>query len=506
MPGYLWRDERTCVPVRDCNCRTPYGKIIAPGSVEESDDGCEVCQCLDNEYVCDSSRCSYGWSTPFDNINKNLSIGTRKPRPPGPTTAPPSCSKWSDWINDYKNTAWGDYETKTPEQLNKMGFCLNGRVIDIECRDVKNNKSWKETRDRDVTCTLDKGLQCFPARQPKGGRCQDYKIRYFCECFGGDGSLTDESTTIPTTTTIMIWTTTARPRRLEQCQEHLLYPLLQDHVNIPDSSFTASSSRSSQFGPSNARFTKPSISKKDHDSGTSWVAGKLDADQHIQVDLGTVTLVDGFEVSGHPTANEYVTSFFVLYGEDDTRFSYINNKIGIKLSCSISGGFPIDFLVVPGKPMLFRGPLAHDGRSRHVLPVPIDARYIRIEPQTWKHAIAMRFELFGCDTIGENVVHATTPSPSGDICGDQMGIENGVIDDHQITMSSVHGQSSHVRLGSESAWVPATHSRKESVKVDFLETRNLSGIITQGHADGHAWVESFAGIPSRSNFFFSNYP
>lgn len=75
-----------------------------------------------------------------------------------------------------------------------------------------------------------------------------------------------------------------------------------------------------------------------------------------------------------------------------------------------------------------------------------------------------------------------------------MGFENGVIDDQQITLSSVNGSFSHPRLGSESAWMPAISSRKEHITIDFLEPRNLSGIVTQGHADGHAWVESYAGI------------
>ena len=42
LPGRFWRDERTCVQASECNCRTPYGKITTPGTVDESD-RCEVC-------------------------------------------------------------------------------------------------------------------------------------------------------------------------------------------------------------------------------------------------------------------------------------------------------------------------------------------------------------------------------------------------------------------------------------------------------------------------------
>ncbi|XP_022121224.2 hemocytin [Pieris rapae] len=53
--GSLWRDEKTCVPVKDCTCQYE-GKIIKPGGVVVVDD-CTKCQCLDNELHCDSSDC-----------------------------------------------------------------------------------------------------------------------------------------------------------------------------------------------------------------------------------------------------------------------------------------------------------------------------------------------------------------------------------------------------------------------------------------------------------------
>ena len=75
----------------------------------------------------------------------------------------------------------------------------------------------------------------------------------------------------------------------------------------------------------------------------------------------------------------------------------------------------------------------------------------------------------------------------------QMDLENGLIHDSQITLSSVNGSFNEIRLGSDHPWIPAIISRKENVKVDLLEARNLSGTITQGHPDGHGWVESYAG-------------
>jgi hypothetical protein len=237
-----------------------------------------------------------------------------------------------------------------------MGFCLNGKVADIECRDAKTDQLWTESRDKDLICSLEKGLTCMPARQGKGRRCQDYKIRYFCECSGGDEGLGDTTTTpatttttpattttIPTpTTTIMIWSTTkARPRMVDSCPDEHLMPLLSNPLTVPDSAFAATTSKSGVYGPSSARFISSSRPKRFavrvSKSDLAWVAGKRDMFQHIQVDLGTPTWIYGFEISGSPAVKEYVTSLFVLYSEDNQRFSYVPNRKGLHLFVFIFG-------------------------------------------------------------------------------------------------------------------------------------------------------------------------
>jgi len=43
--GSYWRDEQTCVPISDCNCRSPLGEIMAPGSTTtDEEDPCQLCQ------------------------------------------------------------------------------------------------------------------------------------------------------------------------------------------------------------------------------------------------------------------------------------------------------------------------------------------------------------------------------------------------------------------------------------------------------------------------------
>ena len=75
--GFYWRDEETCVAVRDCTCRSAQGGVVAPGSVVQESD-CEVCQCLDNEYLCDSDTCDDG-----DANRRKYRTSTKRPRVTG---------------------------------------------------------------------------------------------------------------------------------------------------------------------------------------------------------------------------------------------------------------------------------------------------------------------------------------------------------------------------------------------------------------------------------------
>ncbi|CAL4066494.1 unnamed protein product, partial [Meganyctiphanes norvegica] len=56
--GQFLRDDRkTCVPKRDCTCYLKDGTMASPGRSYKVDD-CEMCQCKNNELVCDNSACA----------------------------------------------------------------------------------------------------------------------------------------------------------------------------------------------------------------------------------------------------------------------------------------------------------------------------------------------------------------------------------------------------------------------------------------------------------------
>ena len=130
-------------------------------------------------------------------------VTTKGPKEVGPVTTPIACSYWSEWINE-DDPKDGDKEFKSVEQLRRMGFCLHGTVKEIECRDVVKDRLYSQTGNQGVVCSLEQGLSCIQSRQGKGGRCVDYKIRYYCHC-------EEETTTkpVPTTRTAAPVTTTS---------------------------------------------------------------------------------------------------------------------------------------------------------------------------------------------------------------------------------------------------------------------------------------------------------
>jgi len=55
-PHKFWRDSVTCVEANDCLCKSHDGSSIAPGAIKKESQ-CEICQCINNYYTCDSTFC-----------------------------------------------------------------------------------------------------------------------------------------------------------------------------------------------------------------------------------------------------------------------------------------------------------------------------------------------------------------------------------------------------------------------------------------------------------------
>lgn len=110
-----------------------------------------------------------------------------------------------------------------------------------------------------------------------------------------------------------------------------------------------------------------------------------------------------------------------------------------------------------------------------VFEVPIEAKVVRINPQTWHNTIALRVELIGC---GSTPYEPVTVVPENiKFCDDEMGVNNGALAPDQISVSSELKTNSknHLKLDDKTAWQPHTNSPTEFVHFNFLEPRNLTG-------------------------------
>lgn len=122
---------------------------------------------------------------------------------------------------------------------------------------------------------------------------------------------------------------------------------------------------------------------------------------------------------------------------------------------------------------------------QQIFSTPFEATKVRIKPQTWNNAISLRVEILGCSdeepTTTPSFEYLSSKAPVA-LCDDEMGLSDGSLVDQQISVSSEatgHGKK-HIRLNGDDVWQPLTNSATEWVQFDFLETRDVTGIVTKG--------------------------
>ncbi|XP_050302983.1 hemocytin [Anthonomus grandis grandis] len=263
-----------------------------------------------------------------------------------------------------------------------------------------------------------------------------------------------------------------------ECTEDRMISLIQNDQPLPDSAFSASSTLSESFSPKNARLD----SKITEKSGGSWSPQYASQDEYLEVDFGQQEPVYGVIIRGSPLYDEYVTSYMIQYSPDDgTSFYYVLNQEN------------------PPRPQIFRGSIDATTPVKEIFSKPFEAKRIRIRPQTWHTGISLRMEIIGCShdmpttTISYTKMLTTLKPVQQLLCDDEMGIRNGSLVTQQISVSSEKSSDfgrGQIRLNSDSAWQPLTDSTTEWVEVDFLESRDITGIVTKGGPDG--WVTAYS--------------
>ncbi|XP_075710022.1 coagulation factor V [Rhinoderma darwinii] len=178
----------------------------------------------------------------------------------------------------------------------------------------------------------------------------------------------------------------------------------------------------------------------------------------IQVDLQKVLLISGIQTQGASKyfLQYYIKEFFVAYSKDKRKWNIFKGN-----STAIH--------------KLFEGNSDASSIKENQFDPPIAARYIRLFPTRFYNQAALRMELFGCEIQG---------------CSAPLGMENYNIKDAQITASS-HKSSWYSsswlptlarlnKAGSVNAWQAKSNNNQQWLQIDFLVTKKITAIMTQG--------------------------
>ena len=111
--------------------------------------------------------------------------------------------------------------------------------------------------------------------------------------------------------------------------------------------------------------------------------------------------VYGLEVEGSSHLASYTTSLSVLYSLDGSIFSPIYDNTNHEKVLNIYNlimmiNFINHFIILF---QVFRTNVDSFGKVKIMFPYPVEARYIRLYPKSWKKNIAIKFDVIGCTNI-----------------------------------------------------------------------------------------------------------
>ncbi|KDR23192.1 Hemocytin, partial [Zootermopsis nevadensis] len=423
-PGFLWRDAVSCVRIADCTCRSHSGKPIKPGSVVQESE-CEVCQCIDNQYECDTSACNRTVATTEASPifvtetaatqtvpAKNLENITATPTVTLKTTVTPphpcDINRINYIIEELPDVKFSSGNTQSPHQ-HRLQY-LTPESSDVVWKPVDNNKDqylqvdlgtleplygtvvWGNPKtDEYVTSYMvlysDNGQRYMyvtdaedspmifrgPAdhkKQVVQQFFQPIEARYVrwnpltwhnAIAMKVDLLGCGELTTEGATITSVGFTSTS----YEVCRDQMGL----ENGMMADQQFTASSvyDKDERFGPAEARLN----------GDTSWVPATHNRNQWIQFDFFEPRNLTGIVTQGNENLNSWVETFTVQHSHDGKAWNPIHES-----TTQSEKVFLANFDSVTPHTNIF-------DRILHT-------RYLRLFPVKWHKNIALRAEVLGC--------------------------------------------------------------------------------------------------------------
>ncbi|XP_075828654.1 inactive carboxypeptidase-like protein X2 isoform X2 [Microtus pennsylvanicus] len=156
-------------------------------------------------------------------------------------------------------------------------------------------------------------------------------------------------------------------------------PLGLETLKITDFQLHASTAKRYGLGAHRGRLNiQAGINENDFHDG-AWCAGRNDLHQWIEVDARRLTRFTGVITQGRNSLwlSDWVTSYKVMVSNDSHTWVTVKNG---------------------SSDMIFEGNSEKEIPVLNELPVPMVARYIRVNPQSWfdNGSICMRMEILGC--------------------------------------------------------------------------------------------------------------
>ncbi|XP_027044413.1 uncharacterized protein LOC113672335 [Pocillopora damicornis] len=232
----------------------------------------------------------------------------------------------------------------------------------------------------------------------------------------------------------------------------------------------------------------------------AWSARANNINQWLQIDLGCEdNIVTRVATQGRNAINQWVTKYMLQYSNNDAHFEYYREQGRSQIK-------------------VFTGNSNRDTVVSHPLHTPIEARYIRFRPRAWHGHISMRVELYGCKSgiyglqmkmlmfgtilfLSGAVVLGSSITPEVSKCDKSFGIENGNIENSQITASSqwdsnhaaIQGRLNYKKNGpKQGGWSARTNNLNQWLQIDLINKYNkVTRIATQGRNGADQWVTKY---------------
>jgi hypothetical protein len=194
------------------------------------------------------------------------------------------------------------------------------------------------------------------------------------------------------------------------------------------------------------------------DSVQGWSAQNNTVGEWYQLDNGVVGKITGVAIKGRATAGQWVTGFKV------------KSKGATGTWTDVDGG------------KVYTGNTDMTTQVDVTFDTPVDARYIRIYPQTWNGHMSLRADIVAGETRTNKTptvvdVPYSGHKSSGNWGGDAIGTSHGA-----------------GRLDSNRAWSADANEIGKWYELDNSSTTDISGVVIKGRPDGqwrNQYVTSF---------------